>query len=173
MSTFEDDQNGEAQVHQKQDLQSRLNSLLEGFCPNLNCIQAACTMHGGYSGRSLAGLTDITAKADAHIYPDVRYINRSMHQTPFKSTVTNQDMRDSEGIPCGDECFRNNNEFAVRVSPYSYLSLACVCLLYFGPQGYIQWDDADLTTLKTILNITPDLYPCELAVLCRKPCREV
>jgi hypothetical protein len=44
-STFEDDQNGEAQIRLRNDLQVRLGTLLETFCPNLNCVQAACTMH--------------------------------------------------------------------------------------------------------------------------------
>jgi histone-lysine N-methyltransferase EZH2 len=38
----------------------------------------------------------------------------------------------------------------------------------------VSWDDpVDLTTLRTILDISPDLSPCDLAVVCRKPCREV
>lgn len=34
------------------------------------------------------------------------------------------------------------------------------------------WDESELRALEGILNITPDLLPCDLAVLCRKPCRE-
>jgi hypothetical protein len=38
----------------------------------------------------------------------------------------------------------------------------------------VYWGDpVDLETLKTILDVLPDLYPCELAIICRKPCREV
>jgi hypothetical protein len=50
-STFEDDQNGEAKVRLKNDLQARLGTLLESFCPNLNCVQPACPMHGGCSSK--------------------------------------------------------------------------------------------------------------------------
>jgi len=41
-STFEDDQ---TQVRLGGDLHARLSTLLETFCPNLNCLQAACPMH--------------------------------------------------------------------------------------------------------------------------------
>lgn len=45
-STIEDDQNGgEYRARLKNDLQARLSALLETFCPNLNCVQAACPMH--------------------------------------------------------------------------------------------------------------------------------
>jgi len=35
------------------------------------------------------------------------------------------------------------------------------------------WSKLDEETLETVLAITPDLKPCELAVICQKPCREV
>ncbi|KAG1731608.1 SET domain-containing protein [Suillus paluster] len=67
--------------------------------------------------------------------------------------VTSQSMRLSEGEPCGEECFRLTDE--------SYMDK-------------VYWEnESDKETLKTILSISPDLFPCQLAVLCFKPCREV
>lgn len=67
--------------------------------------------------------------------------------------VTNQSMRLSEGRPCGEECFRLTDE--------SFMDK-------------VHWENkSDLETLKTILSISPDLFPCQLADLCFKPCREV
>ncbi|KAG2152637.1 uncharacterized protein EDB93DRAFT_1082850 [Suillus bovinus] len=65
--------------------------------------------------------------------------------------VTNQSMRLSEGESCGEECFRLTDE--------SYMVVIV--------------NESDLETLKTILSISPDLFPCQLADLCFKPCREV
>ncbi|KAG1730326.1 hypothetical protein EDB19DRAFT_1740871 [Suillus lakei] len=67
--------------------------------------------------------------------------------------VTSQNMQLSEGTPCGEECFRLIDE--------SYMDK-------------VHWENgSDLETLKTILSISPDLFPCHLAELCFKPCREV
>ncbi|KAG2120491.1 uncharacterized protein F5147DRAFT_662151 [Suillus discolor] len=67
--------------------------------------------------------------------------------------VSNQSMRLSEGEPCGEECFRLTDE--------SYMDK-------------VYWEnESDLETLRTILSISPDLFPCQLADLCFKPCREV
>ncbi|KAG1779291.1 hypothetical protein EV702DRAFT_95273 [Suillus placidus] len=67
--------------------------------------------------------------------------------------VTNQSIRLSEGEPCGEECFRLTDE--------SYMDK-------------VYWENkSDLETLRTILSISPDLFPCRLADLCFKPCREV
>lgn len=62
-------------------------------------------------------------------------------------------MRLSEGEPCGEECFRLTDE--------SYMDK-------------VYWEnESDMETLKTILSISPNLFPCQLADLCFKPCREV
>lgn len=67
--------------------------------------------------------------------------------------VTSQSMRLSEGQPCGEECFRLTDE--------SYVDK-------------VHWEnESDRKTLETILSISPDLFPCQLADLCFKPCREV
>ncbi|KAG2358610.1 hypothetical protein BDR07DRAFT_1294480 [Suillus spraguei] len=70
-----------------------------------------------------------------------------------KPKMTNQGMRLSEGRPCGEECFRLTDE--------SYMDK-------------VYWEnESDLQTLRTILSISPDLFPCQLADICFKPCREV
>ncbi|KAG1840820.1 hypothetical protein DFJ58DRAFT_809727 [Suillus subalutaceus] len=67
--------------------------------------------------------------------------------------VTNQSMRLSEGEPCGDECYRLTDD--------SYTDK-------------VYWEnESDKEALKTILSISPNLFPCQLADLCFKPCREV
>lgn len=35
------------------------------------------------------------------------------------------------------------------------------------------WSEDDQSVLKTTLDIEPDIEPCNLAVICRKPCFEV
>lgn len=52
----------------------------------------------------------------------------------------------------------------------SYLGF---CLITYK-QDIVHWEtEADIETLVSLLKILPDLLPCELAILCRKPCREV
>jgi len=35
------------------------------------------------------------------------------------------------------------------------------------------WSDDDIQTLRMVLDLTPDLSPCDLATICRKPCQQV
>jgi hypothetical protein len=37
----------------------------------------------------------------------------------------------------------------------------------------VPWENWDWEEFRTILEMAPDVLPCQLAVLCRKPCREV
>ncbi|KAG2039208.1 hypothetical protein BDR03DRAFT_860440 [Suillus americanus] len=70
-----------------------------------------------------------------------------------RPTVTNQSMRLSEGEPCGEECYRLTDD--------SYTNK-------------VYWENgSDRKALRTILSISPNLFPCQLADLCFKPCREV
>ncbi|KAF9219902.1 hypothetical protein BS17DRAFT_716355 [Gyrodon lividus] len=68
-----------------------------------------------------------------------------------KPQVTGQSMCLSEGEPCGLDCFR----------------------LIHDLDRFMSTNIASLDILATILGIAPDLYPCQLAVLCLKSCQEV
>ncbi|KAG1730324.1 hypothetical protein EDB19DRAFT_1740854 [Suillus lakei] len=122
----DDDMEGASFEPAVDDLRGRLSSVLATFCPNLNCLRTLCTTHLHPQSGSFGG---------------------------GKAKVTSQSMRLSEGMPCGEECFRLTDE--------SYMDK-------------VYWENgSDLETLKTILSISPDLFPCHLADLCFKPCREV
>ena len=54
---------------------------------------------------------------------------------------------------CGPKCFRNIERGVMAEET--------------------PWEDWDWREFRTILEIAPDALPCHLAVLCRKPCREV
>ncbi|KAF8886794.1 hypothetical protein BD779DRAFT_1529722 [Infundibulicybe gibba] len=53
--------------------------------------------------------------------------------------------------PCGRRCFLLGETSALEVI----------------------WDEREIDLLKTVLDYSPDLPPCDLAVICDKPCREV
>ena len=71
---------------------------------------------------------------------------------PIKANVTSSRMIATARKSCGNDCFRSSDH-SRRETTY--------------------WDDAHVQILETILHIVPDLYPCEVAILCRKPCHEV
>ena len=62
-----------------------------------------------------------------------------------------------EGVshPCGTECFLQ--------PPRNSTSLCHATI----------WTTQDVDFLFSLLNYTPDISPCDLAIICRKPCREV
>ncbi|KAF9521962.1 hypothetical protein CPB83DRAFT_152007 [Crepidotus variabilis] len=62
---------------------------------------------------------------------------------------------DTTSRPCGNRCF---------LEPSS-----SVDLLVHGTA----WDSNDIELLHCILKFSPDILPCDLAMICRKPCREV
>ncbi|KIK95040.1 hypothetical protein PAXRUDRAFT_33188 [Paxillus rubicundulus Ve08.2h10] len=77
-----------------------------------------------------------------------------------KPQVTGESMRLSEGDPCGPRCFRLIQDFDqfMETLPPSPIKASNI---------------TSLDILATVLGIAPDLYPCQLAVLCLKPCQEV
>ncbi|KAH0834189.1 hypothetical protein J3R83DRAFT_11501 [Lanmaoa asiatica] len=68
-----------------------------------------------------------------------------------KPQMTGQDMILSEGVPCGSNCFRHIQDFERFMSHHA----------------------GSIDTLETILGIAPDLFPCQLAIICLKPCKQV
>lgn len=91
----------------------------------------------------------------------------STHAHPFSSylpakkpQITGESMRLSEGNPCGQECFRlvpDIERYAESLPPPSN-----------------EADQVALTdNLSVILGIAPDLFPCQLSVLCFRSCKEI
>ncbi|KAJ7282490.1 SET domain-containing protein, partial [Mycena rebaudengoi] len=64
-------------------------------------------------------------------------------------TLTSTQMADLVGSPCGEECF-----------------------LARGPAGDVVWSAEDTQILRVVLHASPDTLPCDLAIICRKPCYE-
>ncbi|KIM78185.1 hypothetical protein PILCRDRAFT_824654 [Piloderma croceum F 1598] len=71
---------------------------------------------------------------------------------PAIPQVLNRNMIARCKRPCGDKCF---------VIPPTL------------SDDTMQWSETEIETFRTILNLTPDLIPCDLSTICRKPCREV
>lgn len=126
------------------DLRGRLNTFHLGFCPSLNCIDFYCPVHIS---------TDITSFPTDEILQWNLTGDSWPRQPPPIAIKTAGDLwRECEG-PCGPECFRNIERGDMSEE--------------------IAWEDWDWEEFRTILEISPDALPCRLAVLCRKPCREV
>ncbi|KAJ6451102.1 hypothetical protein C8R47DRAFT_1204601 [Mycena vitilis] len=71
--------------------------------------------------------------------------------TPVAPLVKSDRMNGLAGTPCGDDCF----------------------LLKSSGDEPIQWSVDDTQLLCTILDFSPDTLPCDLGVVCAKPCCEV
>jgi hypothetical protein len=57
-----------------------------------------------------------------------------------------------------------------------YHSLIIPCLFESEQsrrQEPVAWSEIDKAEVDAVMGITPDTFPCDLAVLCRKPCVEV
>ncbi|KAF9460266.1 hypothetical protein BDZ94DRAFT_1266409 [Collybia nuda] len=73
---------------------------------------------------------------------------------PVKPKITSTDLKSSKGKACSEECFRFIDEDDFPDLPF--------------------WENEDdVKTLESVLKLMPDQNPCDLAIICRKPCREV
>ncbi|EDR03302.1 uncharacterized protein LACBIDRAFT_307384 [Laccaria bicolor S238N-H82] len=77
---------------------------------------------------------------------------------PAKAAETNESLKLSEVEPCGALCFKlqdfdSEENYLLESSPWS--------------------NPDDITMLEGILKLTPNTIPCDLAIICRKPCFEV
>ncbi|KAG9310844.1 hypothetical protein JVU11DRAFT_8698 [Chiua virens] len=130
------------------DLRQRLMSNLAVFCPNLNCLHAVCPSHG----------TNVDRNRDAD---DEEGKPISIHVGTYipckKPQKTGKEMILSEGEPCGPDCFRLIQDFDMFVETL--------------PPSPAKSHSLD--TLETILDIDPDLFPCHLAIICLKPCKQI
>jgi hypothetical protein len=85
-------------------------------------------------------------------------------------------MKLSEVEPCGALCFKlqefDSEENNLLVQPK--LQLFYNPFAHPPPQESSPWSKPDdITMLEGILKLTPDTVPCDLALICRKPCFEV
>ncbi|RXW24257.1 hypothetical protein EST38_g1608 [Candolleomyces aberdarensis] len=64
-------------------------------------------------------------------------------------------------------------DYVVSLDRGEVLSLDFVAACYSN-LNYLHWQDSeDLEMLRNILKLSPDALPCDLAVICRKPCDQV
>ncbi|KAF8439795.1 hypothetical protein L210DRAFT_2179161 [Boletus edulis BED1] len=77
-----------------------------------------------------------------------------------KPRMTGKGMILSEGDPCGRDCFRHIQDFDIFMET-------------LPPSPGKFHHRGSLDTLETILGIAPDMFPCKLADICLKPCKEV
>lgn len=94
---------------------------------------------------------------------------------PAKATETNESMKLSEVEPCGALCFKlqdfDSEEKNLLVRPPLQLIYNTFA---HSTQESSPWSNPDdITMLEGILKLTPDTIPCDLAIICRKPCFEV
>ncbi|KZT18938.1 hypothetical protein NEOLEDRAFT_84716 [Neolentinus lepideus HHB14362 ss-1] len=74
--------------------------------------------------------------------------------TPKKATLNSINLFPTASNICGEDCFLNVLDYDIF-------------------KESVLWGDADIRALQAILAVTPDSSPCDLAVICRKPCNEV
>ncbi|KAH9059795.1 hypothetical protein EDB87DRAFT_1562822 [Lactarius vividus] len=82
-----------------------------------------------------------------------RHVQNFPHVPPIAPRVTSDDY--PQGKPCGSMCFR---EIEIDET---------------FRDNSVEWVKSDEDDLRCILEVIPDTLPCGLAILVRKPCREV
>jgi hypothetical protein len=85
------------------DIQARVNSVLRTFCPNLNCVESHCSVHG----KTLAGMYNFQMSHRIIVaeQPDMK--------APVPK-ILNSSLRLAVGDPCDRDCFRHEDDnFAV------------------------------------------------------------
>ncbi|KAF9029058.1 SET domain-containing protein [Hymenopellis radicata] len=93
-----------------------------------------------------SNLNCVTPCCSVHVNP-----NHMPREVPAK--IASRRFLNSSTDPCGDDCFLNHR------SPTS--------------ENAMKWSSDDLDVLKLTLDYSPDLFPCKLAEICMRPCREV
>ncbi|TFK49253.1 hypothetical protein OE88DRAFT_400504 [Heliocybe sulcata] len=72
---------------------------------------------------------------------------------PKRPTLNSINLYPTLAATCGPDCFLNIADFDIF-------------------QESVLWGEEDMRALQDILAIVPDSSPCDLAVICRKPCNE-
>ncbi|KAF8890247.1 hypothetical protein CPB85DRAFT_1333334 [Mucidula mucida] len=98
-----------------------------------------------------SNLNCVTPCCSVHLNP-----NHMPREVPAK--VLNRRLLNSSAAPCGDDCFFNHTSPASEV---------------VTTENAAKWSSDDMDVLTLTLDYSPDLFPCKLAEICMKPCREV
>uniref|UniRef100_A0A0W0F565 SET domain-containing protein n=2 Tax=Moniliophthora roreri TaxID=221103 RepID=A0A0W0F565_MONRR len=72
----------------------------------------------------------------------------------FKPRKTNDEIQLQEGNPCGILCFHSFLDTGINLECFHFSKDAA-------------------TLISSVLDLDPDICPCDLSVICRMPCREV
>lgn len=90
----------------------------------------------------------------------------------MKPKLTSTNLKSTKGKPCSEDCFRlvdEEEDYLVNINDFPILTTNV-----FNSKDGIFWEDEDDTKrIESILKLIPDQSPCDLAVICRKQCREV
>ncbi|KAF9002832.1 SET domain-containing protein [Hymenopellis radicata] len=105
----------------------------------------------GMASYFCSNLNCVTPCCSVHVNP-----NYTPREVPAKTA--SREFLHSSTDPCGVDCFLNHR------SPTSEVVTA---------ENAMKWSSDDLDVLKLTLDYSPDLFPCKLAEICMKPCREV
>lgn len=136
-----------------------LNYFLERFCSNLNCVTSFCTTHCGFFLYLLAPFLCIYSFQCRH-ERRARWRPKSIPQ--------------SLGKPCKIPVGETVSCTPPLATHPSYVR--CQCTIPHSPTFHVQgtlWTPTDIEMLHVTLDYAPDTLPCDLAVIVRKPCREV
>ncbi|KAF8877834.1 hypothetical protein CPB84DRAFT_1966274 [Gymnopilus junonius] len=71
-----------------------------------------------------------------------------------KATQTSQEMKEDGNDPCSNDCYKLKN--------FDNMILANE-----------DWDENDYECFNSVIQLAPDTLPCDLAVICKKPCYEM
>ncbi|KAF4613793.1 hypothetical protein D9613_007724 [Agrocybe pediades] len=74
------------------------------------------------------------------------------HRFP-KPSIKNEYLLEDSSEPCGDDCFKKAN-------------------FDYPDKDNHHWDRAEHDLFKSVLKMAPDTRPCNMAIICRKPCFE-
>lgn len=98
-----------------------------------------------------------------------------MNPTPVpplpEAKLTSIDLRERTEEPCDRDCFLFINELEddeVRLP-----NMLIACLTTCSQENLDNWTMADQVDFNTALKWMPDTLPCDLAIIFKKPCREV
>jgi hypothetical protein len=145
------------------DIVNRVKSIVVTFCPNLNCVESMCWGH-------CMCFVILQGVLDSFVCIDPQHLMFDLDK--IESKVKSESMKISNGSPCGEECFRYFHDEAFMVCA-DFLFVGILCRDNIS-KTLVQWEnECDADNLASHLKIFPDLLPCEVSVLIRKPCREV
>ncbi|KAF8156580.1 hypothetical protein B0H34DRAFT_658746 [Crassisporium funariophilum] len=74
---------------------------------------------------------------------------------PPKAQISNERFRSNLQNPCDQNCYKTANFEMLNVHENSH------------------WNENDISDCSSIIRLSPDTAPCDLAIICRKPCVEV